>query len=372
LRKQFITSTTINDYWRDWMRISHMDSNGKVQRITEIANEIEKIANWIGTDIGPAVKIQKFLDSMHDILRAQVEPLITERKEENWPEIKALAEKYDSVLYQSKRYKQTSQSNGHRQPKTGAMERPKYNYKRNKTRSPNTNRKKMSSEERNRLRDEGRCFFCKATEHFMNKCPKKNRKYQTARTEVIEAEEEPATLEEYLKTIEGPTTATTRAPDEMVAAFKYRKKEGPTLLDTGTKGANFLSTQFVQANGIHTTKLEPPIAIRLATKKSKTTAKDEVTITGIIVKVKFLIIPLKSYAANMGMPFLQQYKVTLDPANGEAKFGSFNNYIIKCQRYSMAATITCTATAVTTAAARMESHEQTVEMAPNLNDLKDG
>jgi hypothetical protein len=93
LRKQFITSTTINDYWRDWMRISQVDRNGKVQRITEIANEIEKIANWIGTDIGPAVKIQKFLESMHDILRAQVEPLITERKEENWPEIKALAEK---------------------------------------------------------------------------------------------------------------------------------------------------------------------------------------------------------------------------------------------------------------------------------------
>jgi hypothetical protein len=72
------------------MRISQVDRNGKVQRITEIANEIEKIANWIGTDIGPAVKIQKFLESMHDILRAQVEPLITERKEENWPEIKVL------------------------------------------------------------------------------------------------------------------------------------------------------------------------------------------------------------------------------------------------------------------------------------------
>jgi hypothetical protein len=211
----------------------------------------------------------------------------------------------------------------------------------------------------------------------MNKCPKKNRKYQTARTEVIEAEEEPATLEEYLKTIEGPTTAATKAPEEMVAAFKYRKKEGPTLLDTGTKGANFLSTQFVQANGIHTTKLEPPIAIRLATKGSKTTAKDEVTINveiakGIIVKVKFLIIPLKSYAAIMGMPFLQLYKVTLDPANGEAKFGSFNNYIIKCQRYSTAATITSTATAVTTAAAIMGSHEQTMEMAPKLMKEKIG
>jgi hypothetical protein len=116
----------------------------------------------------------------------------------------------------------------------------------------------MSSEERTRLRDEGRCFFCKVTGHFMNKCPKRNRKYQTATTEVIETGEEPVTLEEYLKTIEGPTTAAIRAPDEMVAAFKYGKKEGPTLLDTGTKGANFLSTQFVQENGIHTTKLNHP------------------------------------------------------------------------------------------------------------------
>jgi hypothetical protein len=146
----------------------------------------------------------------------------------------------------------------------------------------------------------------------------------------METEEEPVTLEEYMKTIEGPTIATTRAPHQMVAAFRYEKKERPTLLDTGTKGANFLSTQYVQANGIHTTKFEPPIALRLATKGSKTTAKDKVTINveiakGTIVKVKFLIIPLNSYAAIMGMPFLLQYMVTLDPANGEAKFGSFNN-----------------------------------------------
>jgi hypothetical protein len=37
LRKQYITSTTINDYWRDWRRISQIDRNGKVQRITEVA-----------------------------------------------------------------------------------------------------------------------------------------------------------------------------------------------------------------------------------------------------------------------------------------------------------------------------------------------
>jgi hypothetical protein len=162
------------------------------------------------------VKIQKFLVSMHDIFRAQVEPLITERKEDNWPEIKALAEKYDSVFYQGKQYKETNQSNGQRQPKTAAMERPKFINKRNNARSTNTNRKKMGSEEVTRLRNEGRCFFCKGTGHFMNKCPKRNKKYQTTRTEVIVTEEEPATLEEYLMTIEGPTIAATKAPDEMV------------------------------------------------------------------------------------------------------------------------------------------------------------
>jgi hypothetical protein len=144
---------------------TQIDKNGKIQQITESANEIEKIANWIGTGIGPAVKIQKFLESMHDILRAQVEPLIKERKEENWPEIKELAEKYDSVLYQSKRYKQTNQSNGNRHPKTAAIEQPKFSYKRNKARLTNTNRKKISTEERSRLRNKGRCFFCKETEH---------------------------------------------------------------------------------------------------------------------------------------------------------------------------------------------------------------
>jgi hypothetical protein len=51
--------------------------------------------------------------------------------------------------------------------------------------------------------------------------------------------------------------------------------------------------------------IEPPIAIRLATKESKTTAKDDVTknvkiATGLIVKVKFLIILLESYAVSRG------------------------------------------------------------------------
>jgi hypothetical protein len=65
-----------------------------------------------------------------------------------------------------------------------------------------------------------------------------------------------------MKTIEEPTMAATKAPDEMVAAFKYEKKEGPTFLDTGTKGANFLSTQFVQANGIHTCKTVGYVKVR--------------------------------------------------------------------------------------------------------------
>jgi hypothetical protein len=40
-----------------------------------------------------------------------------------------------------------------------------------------------------------------------------------------------------MKTIEEPTIAATRAPDEMVAAFKYEKKEGPTLLGYRNQGS---------------------------------------------------------------------------------------------------------------------------------------
>jgi hypothetical protein len=55
------------------------------------------------------------------------------------------------------------------------------------------------------------------------------------------------------------------------------------------------------------------------------------------VKVSFLIVPVKDYAAILGMPFLQKYAVTLDTAGLRAKFGRFNNYEVKCQEYSTSA-----------------------------------
>ena len=105
---------------------------------------------------------------------------------------------------------------------------------------------------------------------------------------------------------------------------------------------------FVQTYNIQTEPMNPPIVIRLATKGSKTTAKEQVTcpveITeGIMIQTKFLVVPIKEYQAIMGMPFLQQQGVKLDTANGTATLGKYRNYTIQCNKSRTAATIPATA-----------------------------
>jgi hypothetical protein len=43
LRKPFITSTTINDYWRDWMRISQVDRNGTVNESPKLQTKSRRL-----------------------------------------------------------------------------------------------------------------------------------------------------------------------------------------------------------------------------------------------------------------------------------------------------------------------------------------
>jgi hypothetical protein len=116
--------------------------------------------------------------------------------------------------------------------------------------------------------------------------------------------------------------------------------------------------------GLPTKKLEPPIAIRLATPRgSKTVAKEEVDVNveiarGTAVKLNFLIVPVKDYAGILVMVFLQKYAVTLDTAGLRPKFGRFNNYEIKCQEFSTSAASNSTAvTNVSTAATLLPSNE---------------
>jgi hypothetical protein len=65
----------------------------------------------------------------------------------------------------------------------------------------------------------------------------------------------------------------------MVTTLRINNGKAKVLFDTGTTGTHQLSNAFVQTNGIQTEAMQPPVIIRLATKGSKTVAKDQVTCT---------------------------------------------------------------------------------------------
>jgi hypothetical protein len=62
----------------------------------------------------------------------------------------------------------------------------------------------------------------------------------------------------------------------MVTTLKINNGKAKVLFDIGTTGPNLLSNAFVQTNGIQTEAMQPPVIIKLATKGSKTVAKDQV------------------------------------------------------------------------------------------------
>jgi transposase InsO family protein len=371
LRNHLVTSTTINDYWEKWRAITQITDKGGTKRITEVALRIEEVAGWIGKDIGASAKIQKLVEAMHPLLSIMVEPHIKTRTKDDWPIIKEIAEKQDSVLFKNNQYyviHKKSGNTGRSSPKTAATDQPMYfsgPRRQQKRKSSNENRRKLPDNEKAKLLRERKCFFCKETGHIMNNCPRRQ-KYRSARTEITEESDvEPATLEDYESARNAPESAMTEnRSEDMVVTFKYGNRKGPTLLDTGTKGANLMSTSF--ANGVSTRKLNPPISIRLATRGSKTVAKEEAIVEmeiakGKMVKVHFLIVPLKTYAAILGMPFLQKYRVMLDPAEGRVTFGSLNNYTIKCQKFSTAATIVSTAATIANITVSETTNENTNE-----------
>ena len=65
--------------------------------------------------------------------------------------------------------------------------------------------------------------------------------------------------------------------NDMVTTMNINGHKAKMLLDTGTTGTNLISGMFVQTFNIQTEPMNPPIVISLATKGSKTVAKEQVT-----------------------------------------------------------------------------------------------
>ena len=87
---------------------------GKVDRITKTAIQIERIAQKLDTAITTPVRIQKFLDSMHPELRYAVEPEIKDRKTATWKDVKDTAQRKDEALFRAGKYGRLTES----RPKT--------------------------------------------------------------------------------------------------------------------------------------------------------------------------------------------------------------------------------------------------------------
>jgi hypothetical protein len=107
LRKHIVPATEESRKWEKWNNIKQVQPDGTIQKITDVAVDIESTAWKLGASIGPGAKVQKLLDAMHPILKRAVEPQIKreDRTEpERWDSIVENAELQDDILYSTKAY----------------------------------------------------------------------------------------------------------------------------------------------------------------------------------------------------------------------------------------------------------------------------
>ena len=199
LKQHVVPSTHVNTYWNDWNKISQTEG-GKTKAIKDVALEIERLAQRLGqTNITTPVRVQKFMDAMHPELRLKVEPAI--KKQGNnmtaWKDVVEQAEQQDAALYQAGRYgtktrhatSNALQANYQTNDRTQINQPYRNQNRRNQTNQNQTHQNgrnrmnqdqaneseddQMSDDEYIRLRNEGKCFYCKNFGHHIIDCRKR-------------------------------------------------------------------------------------------------------------------------------------------------------------------------------------------------------
>jgi hypothetical protein len=106
-KKYIVPATEESRKWAKWNDIKQVQPDGTIQKITDVAVDIESTAWKLGAGIGPGAKVQKLLDAMHPILKRAVEPQIKREDRidpERWDSILENAELQDDILYSTKAY----------------------------------------------------------------------------------------------------------------------------------------------------------------------------------------------------------------------------------------------------------------------------
>ena len=318
IKQRVVPSNYVNEYWRQWDEVSQ-NRNGRIQRVREVACEIDKIAERLGNEIiGDHIKLHRFLGAMHLELRRKVE-LDIDRSNFVWADVVDRAEKFDEA-----------------------------------TRNYHTHQKKQfnNKQRHQQRRKDNLCYFCGKKGHMITQChvrknkgEQPNRKYSPQSSEL--EDNGPGTLGEYPESPRITCNQPARMTTQLIVGGKLAK----VLLCTGTVGTNLLSLDWAQANGINTTKMTHPSEIKMATKDSRATtnlsAKAEVNIRrGRKVECSFLLVPMSSYDVILGMPFMVEAKIILDPAKAIATFED-DSTVIHCSATEQTTAVTASgATAI--------------------------
>jgi hypothetical protein len=125
LRKYIVPATEKSRKWGKWNEIKQVQPDGTIQKLTDVAVDIESTAWKLGASIGPEAKVQKLLDAMHPILKRAVEPQIIRKDRidpERWDSIVENVELQDDILYSTQAYDAKRENVTGNKPKTAAFE----------------------------------------------------------------------------------------------------------------------------------------------------------------------------------------------------------------------------------------------------------
>jgi hypothetical protein len=149
-----VTATEESRKWEKWNNIKQVNQvqpDGTIQKITDVAVDIESTAWKLGASIGPGAKVQKLLDAMHPILKRAVEPQIKREdriEPERWDSIVENAELQDDILYSTKAYDAKREKVTGTKPKTAALESTNQGSQNGRTATENKERSETTPQQR--------------------------------------------------------------------------------------------------------------------------------------------------------------------------------------------------------------------------------